>query len=61
MRAISPHPKYSIQVIEGEENIVMDARGYAHTVDLKKPIVANFQQGGLLDYEIEVALARLRF
>jgi hypothetical protein len=51
MRCISPHRKYSIQVIEGDEQIVVDARGHATTVQLRKPIVANFEQTGLLDHE----------
>lgn len=61
MRCLSPHSNYSIQVIEGNESVVVDARGYAQTIIVKKPIIANFQQGGLLDYEIEAALEYFNF
>jgi hypothetical protein len=61
MRCISPHAGYSIQVFEGNEQVVMDARGYASTVVLQKPVIANFQQGGLLDHEIGDALEYFNF
>ncbi len=61
MRCLSPHSNYSIQVFEGNEQVVMDARGYAHTAILSKPVVANFDQGGLLDHEIEAALENFNF
>lgn len=61
MRCLSPHPKYSIQVFEGNEQIVVDARGYAQTVTLAKPEIANFDNLGLLDYEIEAALENFDF
>lgn len=61
MRALSPHTNYSLQVFEGNEQIVMDARGYAQTVTLAKPVIADFDQGGLLDHEIEEALMHFNF
>jgi len=61
MRAISPHAGYTIQVFEGIEQVVVDARGFANTVTLKKPVLARFQQGGLLDYEVDVALEYFNF
>ena len=61
MRCISPHAKYSIQAFEGDEQIVVDARGYATRVVLKDPIVCNFDQGGLLDHEIAFALESFGF
>jgi hypothetical protein len=61
MRCLSPHTQYSIQVIEGNEQVVVDARGYAQSITLNKPVIANFQQGGLLDYEIEAALEYFNF
>lgn len=61
MRCLSPHGNYSLQVIEGNEQVIMDARGYAHTQTIKKPVVANFQKVGLLDYEIEAALSAFNF
>lgn len=61
MRAISPHAGYVIQVFEGHEQVVVDARGYAQSVPLEKPVLAKFTQGGLLDYEVEAALEYFNF
>jgi hypothetical protein len=61
MRCISPHRNYSIQVIEAEEQILVDARGFAKTLVLKKPVIANFQQSGMLDHEEYAALERFNF
>lgn len=61
MRCLSPHQSYSIQVIEGQEQIVVDARGYAMTHTLGKPVIANFDRSGLLDHEIEAALTNFNF
>lgn len=61
MRCLSPHSNYSIQVIEADEQIMMDARGFARTITVKEPVIANFDQGGLLDYEIEAALSKFSF
>ena len=61
MRCLSPHSGYSIQVFEAEEQIVVDPRGAATSHVLKKPVIANFQQGGLLDHEIEWALTYFNF
>lgn len=61
MRCLSPHANYSIQVFEGKEEIVRDPRGYAQTLVLEQPVVADFQQGGMLDHEIEVALEMFNF
>jgi hypothetical protein len=61
MRCISPYSGYSITVFEGNEQIVVDARGYAQTVVLEKPVIANFERSGLLDNEIEAALTSFTF
>jgi hypothetical protein len=61
MRAISCHAKYSITVFSGEEQIVVDSRGYAQTIQLKKPVIAHFEASGLLDNEIEAALMSFTF
>lgn len=61
MRCISPYPRYSIQVFEGKEQVMMDTRGHAFSHVISKPVVADFQQGGLLDHEIEVALTKFSF
>jgi hypothetical protein len=60
-RCVSPSTNYSIQLIEGDERVVMDQKGIARSVVLQKPIIAEFQQGGLLDYEIAEALERFNF
>lgn len=61
MRCISPHANYSIQVIEGLETVMMDGRGHAFTQVTNKPVIADFQQGGLLDHEIDSALTYFNF
>lgn len=61
MRFISRHEQYSIQVFEGKEQIVTDPRGYAQTITLAKPVVANFEKSGLLDHEQELALLTFNF
>lgn len=61
MRCISPHARYSIQVLEGKEQIGLDARGTMHSVQLREPVVANFEQGGLTEWEIESALLSFNF
>lgn len=61
MRCISPYGAYTITVFSAEEQIVVDARGYAQTVVLKKPIIAQFEKSGLLDNEIEAALQTFTF
>lgn len=40
---------------------MMDARGFASTVIISEPVVAHFEQGGLLDHEIEAALSSFSF
>lgn len=61
MRCLSPHAGYSIQVFEGDEQIVVDARGHAITVANRKPEIADFEPSGLLDHEIEAALECFNF
>ena len=61
MRCLSPHRNYSIQVIEGREKIVVDARGYATTVELSKPFLANFSPSGLTEYEELACYERFDF
>lgn len=61
MRCLSPHGGYSIQILEGNEQVVIDARGYAQTITLNKPVIANFDKSGLLDHEIEAALFMFNF
>ncbi len=61
MRCISPHARYSIQVFEGEEKVGVDQRGVMHSVQLTQPQIANFEQGGLTEWEIEAALTSFNF
>lgn len=61
MRLLSPHARFSLQVFEAQEQIVMDARGFAQLQVIQKPVVAEFEVGGLLDHEIEVALTKFNF
>src|SRR6266545_2892132 len=61
MRCLSPHSNYSIQVIEGKEEIVNDPRGAAITIQREKPVIADFDKQGLLDWEIDSALELLAF
>ena len=61
MRAISPHENYSIQVVEGDERIVVDDHGVARQISLHKPIIANFEKTGLTHFEEEVALMSFNF
>lgn len=61
MRCISPHGRYSIQVFEGREQVGVDQRGVMHSVQISEPVVANFEQGGLTEWEIEAALIGFNF
>ena len=62
MRCISPHSRYSVQVIEGDERIAFDSKnGSATSVVLSKPIIADFQQGGIMPHEYEAALRAFSF
>jgi hypothetical protein len=61
MRCISPHSRYSINVFDAEEQIVTDSRGYAHSRPVGLRVIANFDQTGLLEHEIEVALSSFNF
>lgn len=61
MRCISPSRNYSIQVFEAKEQIVMDARGHATMIVLDKPVIANFEGQGLLDWELGPALETFNF
>lgn len=61
MRCISPHGRYSIQVFEGQSRVGVDTAGVMHSVELTKPVVADFEQGGLTEWEIEAALTSFNF
>lgn len=57
MRFISPHPRYSIQIQEAEEQLTATGR----VVVTRKPTIANFVQGGLSPWEVEAALETFVF
>ncbi len=61
MRCISPYGRYSIQVFEGQSRVGVDMAGVMHSVELTKPVVADFEQGGLTEWEIEAALMSFNF
>ncbi len=61
MRCLSPHSNYSIQVFEGKETVMMEARGHAYREVTKEPVIANFEQTGLTEYEILEALEHFNF
>lgn len=61
MRCVSPLGGYSIQVFEGNEQVGIDQRGVMHSVTLSKPVIANFEKGGLSDWEIEAVLTHFNF
>ena len=61
MRCLSPSSRYSIQVFEGRESVVVDARGYASSHVLEKPVIADFTVSGLMEHEIDVALQNFSF
>lgn len=58
MRFLSPHPGYSIQVIEGQESREVDpVTGQSYTMTRKMPYIANFEAGhGLFPHEVELGL-----
>lgn len=61
MRAISPHPRYSIQLIEADIQMGVDDAGHIQQVTRRKNVLANFQQGGILPWEYEAALTHFSF
>lgn len=56
MRAISPHPDYSICLHHGTEAPASDFRGNVYTRTVDEPIIANFEPGGLFPHEVDLAL-----
>jgi len=61
MRCLSPHARYSINVFDAQEQIVTDSRGYAHSRPIGLQVMANFENSGLLEHEIELALSSFSF
>jgi len=61
MRAISPISRYGIQLIEAVPKRGMDASGTVIEYTDKKPVLAEFHQGGLTEWEQIVALESFDF
>lgn len=61
MRAISPHGRYSIQLVQGETQVGVDAGGTLREFASVEPIVANFEMSGLLDHEIKLVESSFSF
>lgn len=61
MRCLSPHARYSINVFDAQEQIVTDARGYAHSRPIGLQVMANFENTGLLAHELDLALSSFSF
>jgi hypothetical protein len=61
MRCISPYSNYSIQILEALPRRGTDQTGTVVEYYERKPVVANFSQGGLLDHEIAAAFQTFNF
>jgi hypothetical protein len=61
MRAISPHGRYSIQLVEAVPKKGTDQSGNVVEYSDTKPILAQFEQGGLMKWEEEAALESFNF
>lgn len=61
MRAISPISRYSIQLIEAVPKRGMDSSGTVIEYTDSKPVIAEFHQGGLTEWEQLVALEKFDF
>jgi hypothetical protein len=61
MRCLSPHSKYSIQVFEGQEDVLMIDGKHAKNVVTRKPVIADFEASGITEYEMEAALLSFNF
>lgn len=60
-RFISPYARYSVQVVEPIEEVLSDTRGMGYTNIRRKPVIAEFETGGLFDHEIEAAFEKFNF
>lgn len=61
MRAISPHGRYSIQLVEAVPKKGTDRNGNVVEYSDTKPILAQFEQSGLMKWEEEAALEAFNF
>lgn len=61
MRFVSPYPRYSIQVKAQDSILVPDAQGIAREIIKNEQVVCDFQQGGIMEWEVEAAFERFTF
>ena len=60
-RFISPHARYTVAIDPGHERMVTDQRGITFLHRESDPKVAQFEQSGMRDHEIQEALQRWTF
>ena len=60
-RFISPHSRYTVAIDPGHERMVTDQRGVTFLHRESEPTVAQFEQSGMRDHEIQEALTRWTF
>ena len=60
-RFISPHARYTVAIDPGVTKLITDARGNTFMHAESDPQVAQFEQSGLRDHEIQVAFERWTF
>lgn len=60
-RFISPHSRYTVAIDPGHERLVTDQRGITFLHKESEPQVAQFEQSGMRDHEIQSALERWTF
>ncbi len=61
MRCLSPNAKYGIQLFGTGERVIADAGGFAVSVPQRAQVHAQFDNGGLLAHEEELALKTFNF
>jgi hypothetical protein len=61
MRCLSSYSRYGIRLFGGDERIVNDPRGYAISIPIEEPVIAQFDKLGLLPHEEDLALQKLNF
>ena len=60
-RFISPHSRYTVAVDPGHERLVIDQRGTSFLHKESDPEIAQFEQSGMRDHEIQMALEKWTF
>jgi len=60
-RFISSHSRYTVAVDPGVERMITDQRGVTMLHKESEPVIAQFEQSGMRDHEIQSALERWTF